>query len=156
MRPRRLLVLSLSSAFGLGYLPLAPGTWGTLAAIPLWWALSSLAWLPFAAVAAIFTGAAIGVAHLAEGIYGEHDVQRIVIDEVAGLLVAAIGVPFRWPEILAAFVLFRVLDMTKPPPIRAIDRGVGGALGVVLDDVAAGAVACALMHLGRALYGGWW
>jgi len=156
MRVYKTTVLALSSALGLGYLPKAPGTWGTLAAIPIWWALRGLATLPFAIVVLAVCFVSVLVAEAAERIYGKHDVQKIVIDEVAGLLVTAIGVPFRWPEVIAAFVLFRLLDMTKPGPIRTLDERVPGGLGVVLDDVGAGLVACALLHLARLIYGGWW
>ena len=149
-------VLALSSALGLGYLPLAPGTWGSVAAIPLWWAMRSLSTLHFAVMVLAISFVAIVISEAAERIYGRHDVQKIVIDEVAGLLVTAIGVPFRWHEVAVAFVLFRVLDSTEPWPVSTIDRRVKGGLGVVLDDVAAGVVGCGLLHLGRYLYGGWW
>ena len=98
----------------------------------------------------------IRLSSLAERIYGAHDVQKIVIDETAGLLVTVIGVPFRWPEVVAAFIAFRVLDMTKPWPIRWLDRNVRGGFGVVLDDLVAGAVACGALHGARLLHGGWW
>lgn len=156
MKAARLLVLSASSALGLGYLPKMPGTFGTLAAIPIWWALSGHALSVSISVTAAAILVAIWIAGCAEAIYGKHDAQRIVIDEVVGLLTAAIGVPFAWPEVLAAFLLFRFFDMTKPPPIRTIDRRVPGGLGVVLDDVAAGAVSCALLHTARVVHGGWW
>ena len=152
----RTSILSLASAFGLGYVPFAPGTFGTLAAIPIWWALSDVSLATFVWVVAGACVGAVLVAHAAESYYRAHDVQHIVIDEVVGLLVTAVGVPFRWHEVVTAFFLFRVLDMTKPPPIRYVDRRVKGGLGVVLDDVLAGALACAIMHLGRVVFGGWW
>ena len=150
------IVLALSSALGLGYLPKAPGTWGTLLAIPIWWALRSLSTLHFAVVALAFCFVSVVISELAERIYGKHDVQKIVIDEVAGLLVTAIGVPCRWQQVLAAFLLFRLFDMTKPGPIRTLDQRVSGGLGVVLDDVAAGLLACGLLHATRFAFGGWW
>lgn len=143
-------VLLCASAFGLGYLP-APGTFGTLLAIPLWYALARLP-LPAAllvTLAAIVL--AIVAADAAERIYGSHDVQHIVVDEVVGLLVAGLGVPFRWPEILAAFLLFRLFDIVKPPPVSWLDRKVPGGLGVVLDDVGAGLLALAVLHGARAI-----
>lgn len=156
MGARDRAVLLLTSWFGAGYLPKAPGTWGTVASIPVWWAFSFLPfWSGLAATVAL-VGLAIWLSGLAEKIYGAHDVQRIVIDETAGLLVTVIGVPFRWPQIIAALVLFRVLDMTKPWPIRWVDRNVGGGLGVVLDDVLAGLVACGLLHAARFFWGDWW
>lgn len=153
---RRRLILAASSALGLGYAPIAPGTFGTLAALPIWWAASDLSTAGFALVTLGVTLAAVVVSQLAERIYGSHDVQRIVIDEVAGMLVTVIGVPFRWPEVLAAFVLFRVLDATKPPPIRWFDDHVGGGFGVVLDDVVAGVIGCGLLHGAKVVAGGWW
>ncbi|MEK7705154.1 MAG: phosphatidylglycerophosphatase A [Myxococcota bacterium] len=153
---KRRFILTVSSALGLGYAPVAPGTFGTLAALPIWWAASGLSLTGFVLVTVVVTVAAVVVSELAERIYGSHDVQRIVIDEVAGMLVTVIGVPFRWPEVLAAFALFRLLDATKPPPIRWFDRHVKGGFGVVLDDVVAGAIACALLHGARLVLGGWW
>ncbi|MEE8408099.1 MAG: phosphatidylglycerophosphatase A [Myxococcota bacterium] len=153
---RRTLILGAASWFGTGYLPRMPGTWGTVGAIPLWWAMSTfeLHWFVVATVVAIVIS--IWVSELAERIYGSHDVQHIVIDEVVGLLVAAIGVPFRWPEVLAAFILFRIFDMWKPPPIGWVDRQVGGGFGVVIDDVIAGLFALGLLHGARWALGGWW
>jgi phosphatidylglycerophosphatase A len=150
------VVLALSSALGLGYLPKAPGTWGTLAALPIWWALRDVSWVVFAAVTVALTVVSILIAHRAEAIYGGHDVQHIVIDEVAGMLVTVVGVPFAWPEVLAGFILFRVLDSVKPGPIRWVDEHVEGGFGVVMDDVAAGAVGLVLMHVARLVLGHWW
>src|SRR5262245_4877807 len=97
------VVLGLASAFGLGYAPVAPGTFGTLAALPLWWLLAPLPTWAFGLATLGVTVFAVLVAARAERLYGGHDVQHIVIDEVAGMLVAAVGVPFAWPEIAAAF-----------------------------------------------------
>jgi phosphatidylglycerophosphatase A len=146
----------LASAFGLGYLPKAPGTYGTLGAIPLWYAMAGLPGWAFALVTVAAIGVATAIAELAERVYGGHDTQKIVIDEVVGLLATVVGVPFRWPEVLAAFVLFRLLDMWKPQPIRWIDDHVQGGFGVVFDDVAAGVVGCLVLHTARVLLGGWW
>jgi phosphatidylglycerophosphatase A len=150
------LVLTLSSAFGLGYLPRAPGTWGTLAALPIWWALRDASWVVFAGVTLALTVVAVLVSHRAEAIYGGHDVQHIVIDEVVGMLVTVVGVPFAWPEVVVGFALFRVLDATKPGPIRWVDEHVEGGLGVVLDDVAAGVAGLVAMHVARLVLGHWW
>ena len=154
----RYLILSLSSALGLGYAPKAPGTFGTLAAIPLWWVLSLLNvnWMEFAAVTAVFTGFAIWVASEAEKIYPEHDSGKIVIDEVAGLMVTAIGVPFQWSLVLTAFLVFRVFDILKPPPVRQIDARLGGGAGVILDDTMAGIYGLMVMHGLCWFNGGWW
>jgi phosphatidylglycerophosphatase A len=154
---RHRAVLAGSSALGLGYLPVAPGTWGTFAALPIWWALAeAVTWPAFAALTAAAVVAAVWISGRAEAIYGAHDVGHIVIDEVVGLLCTVIGVPFRWPEVIAAFVLFRLLDAFKPWPIRIFDERVGGGFGVVIDDVIAGLVGCGLLHAARLWHGGWW
>lgn len=139
-------VLTLTSAFGLGYAPLAPGTFGTLAGLPLWWTMADFTLPTFTAVVAAACAAACWLSGRAEEIYGAHDVQRIVLDEVVGLLCAAIGVPFHPSTALAAFVCFRLLDACKPGPIGWVDARVMGGTGVVLDDVAAGLLTCALLH----------
>lgn len=152
---RQWLTLSASSAFGLGYAPKAPGTFGTLAGLPLWYWLSGQAPWAWALFVLAFCAASVAVASAAERIYGAHDVQRIVIDEVAGLLVTSLAVPFSWRTALVAFVVFRVFDITKPLPIRWVDQRVAGGFGVVLDDVMAGAFGCALLHAGRWAFGSW-
>ena len=154
--PGDIAVLTLTSWFGCGYLPGAPGTWGTLGSLPLWWLLSGVSAPVFGAAVVALIAIAVALSSRAEKIYGAHDVGKIVIDETAGLMVTAIGVPFRWPEVLAAFALFRLLDALKPWPIRWLDRHVSGGFGVVIDDVAAGAIACLLLHGARMMYGGWW
>ena len=149
-------ILTGSSWFGSGYFPKAPGTWGTVAAIPFWWLLAGLGPVLYAVVVAVFCGVAVYFSHEAEKIYGGHDSKKIVIDEVAGLLVAGLGVPFLWPQVVAAFLLFRLFDITKPWPVGWADEKVGGGWGVVLDDLIAGAMACGVMHLGFFIVGGWW
>jgi phosphatidylglycerophosphatase A len=78
--------------------------------------------------------------------YGVKDPQFVVIDEVAGQLVALIGAPLAWKSFLAAFILFRAFDIVKPPPVRQLEALPEGA-GIVLDDIAAGIFALALLHL---------
>lgn len=153
---QRRFILTLSSFFGLGYLRPAPGTWGTLGAIPLWWLLADLSWPMFSAAVLALTGVSVVICQQAEAIYGHHDVSEIVLDEVVGMLIAAVAVPFRWPQVLAAFILFRLFDIWKPFPIRWIDREVKGGLGVVLDDVLAGLFALAVLHGCRWIVGDWW
>lgn len=151
-RWRRATVLSLSSAFGLGYLPRAPGTFGTLAALPIWWAVAGWSVAAQLALVVVVGGLAVWVAAQAEWIYARHDVSKVVIDEVAGMLVAVVGVAFVWPNVVAGFVLFRLFDVLKPFPIRWLDRHVGGGFGVVLDDLMAGVYAGVLLHAFQALW----
>jgi phosphatidylglycerophosphatase A len=120
-----------------GYSPVAPGTAGTLGAIPLWWALSGLAAPAYLAVLALSTVLAVVAAHRAGRYWGVADASPIVIDEVVGYLFTMALVPFSWTAVLAGFLLFRVLDVVKPWPASAFDR-VKNGFGVVMDDVAAG------------------
>lgn len=134
------LILPLATWGGTGYLPLAPGTWGTAAALPLWWLLSHLGPLGYAlALAGIFIVAVL-VAGPAQALLSQTDPSAIVIDEAVGLLVALAGVPLNWTLALTGFLLFRALDILKPWPISWFDRGHSG-FHVVLDDVAAGLLA---------------
>lgn len=146
LRRSHALTKMFSTAFGLGYLPLAPGTWGTFAALPLWWLLQGCSLWLWALWITGFVICSIVICHLADKMFGHHDASQIVLDEVAGMLVASFALPFAWQHVTLAFVLFRAFDMLKPGPIRWIDDHVHGGLGVVLDDVAAGAVACGLVH----------
>ena len=138
--------LALASVFGVGYLPVAPGTWGTLAAVPLAWACAGLPQWGYLALCVAVTAVAIGASALADRALAEHDSGHIVIDEVAGYLWTLVGVSRGDFWMLAlGFLLFRVADVVKPPPARAIDQRMGGGAGVVLDDVAAGLWAAAVL-----------
>ena len=134
----RRLVIILATWWGTGYAPVAPGTVGTIAAIPLLLLLSLLPLYGYIPCVLVIGLAACWAAGRAEQIFGEKDNRRIVIDEVVGLLVAMTAVPLTWQYLLAGFVLFRIFDILKPPPIRLIERTVKGGWGVVLDDVLAG------------------
>jgi phosphatidylglycerophosphatase A len=130
----------IATVFGVGYAPIAPGTWGTAAAIPMVWAVSGLPQWVYLALCAAVTLVAIAAAGGADRAFGEHDAGKIVIDEVAGYFwtMAAVGDRADPVLLLAGFVLFRAADILKPPPARAIDRRLPGGPGVVLDDVVAG------------------
>ena len=77
----------------------------------------------------------------------------IRVNEVAGMLVTLVGIPFAWHSALSGFVVFRVLDITKPFPIRFLERRLTGGVGVVADDVAAGLIGNLLLRIGYALLG---
>jgi len=128
-----------------GYAPVAPGTFGTLGAIPLYLALSRLPPAAYVAATFAFTALAIAAAHRAGRYWRVADASPIVIDEVAGYLVTMALVPFSWPAAIAGFVLFRVFDVLKPWPASALDR-VKNGFGVVMDDVAAGVYAWAVLR----------
>lgn len=153
---KKQIVLGLSSVGGAGYLPKAPGTFGTLVALPVWWLFSDFKLLPYILVTAALILLAIWASAEANKIYEDHDASQIVIDEVVGLLCAAVAVPFRWQQVIVVFLLFRFFDILKPPPVRWLDKNVKGGTGVVLDDVVAGLQACGCVHMARLLYGSWW
>jgi phosphatidylglycerophosphatase A len=133
-----------------GYAPIAPGTVGTLGAIPLYLALARLPPVAYAAATIALLALAIPAADRAGRYWGVADASPIVIDEVVGFLVTMALLPCSWQAIAAGFVLFRILDVTKPWPASAFDR-VKSGFGVVMDDVAAGAWAAAALHGLRAL-----
>lgn len=137
---------AIATALGAGYSPIAPGTCGTIVAIPLVWALSGLPIWQFAVLVVVVTGIAIWAADRADKAWGTHDSGRIVIDEVAGYMTTMTLVDrAHWIPIAVGFVIFRALDITKPPPIRWLDENLPGGWGVVLDDSAAGLIGMVLM-----------
>jgi phosphatidylglycerophosphatase A len=135
------IALILSIWFGAGLLPVMPGTYGTVAAIPLYLVESLLAPQYQLSILAIIVIGAIWSSHRSQGILGVVDPPEIVIDEVAGFLVTIILIPFTWPTLIAGFFLCRFFDILKPPPIKRIEKKITGGVGVVLDDLAAGAYA---------------
>jgi phosphatidylglycerophosphatase A len=146
----RALAVVLATVGGVGYVPVASGTAGSLVALPLLPTLATLRGRSPAAYAvalAALVVVAVWAAGRAERAFGGHDHSRIVIDEVAGLVVAGAFIPATWRAAALAFVLFRVLDVVKPFPAGLIDGRVAGGLGVVGDDVVAGAYAGAAAAL---------
>ena len=139
--------LLLAFGFGSGLSPKAPGTIGTLAAIPLWWLLAQLPLSSYLII--VFFSAIIGIyiCGAAAKTLGVHDHGGIVWDEFVGFWIAMWALPAQWPWIIAGFVVFRVFDILKPWPISWCDRRVHGGLGIMLDDIVAGLFSCALLHL---------
>ena len=138
----------VATALGAGYAPRAPGTCGTAVAVPLAWALASLSMWQFSLFAAALTLLGVACAQRADRAWGTEDNQRIVIDEVAGYLVTMIPVDrSSWAPLAAGFVIFRALDILKPPPVRWLDEHLPGGWGVVMDDVAAGVMGAGAMLL---------
>jgi phosphatidylglycerophosphatase A len=147
--PRLLLhpVDLLALGFGSGLLPKAPGTAGTLAAIPVYLLVQPLAWPSYLALTAVLFVAGIAIcAHTAARL-GVHDHPGIVWDEIVGYLVTMTLAPAGWPWIATGFVLFRFFDVLKPWPIRWCDRQVHGGFGIMLDDLIAGAFAACVLQL---------
>lgn len=140
-------VFYLASGFKSGCSPLAPGTVGSVAALfPCW--ILSLFPLSFSAIFLIaFITLAIWIAEIAEKSSGQKDPGFIVIDEIAGMMVTLLGIHFTWKSALAGLVIFRIIDIFKPFPIRYLERTMPGGAGVVLDDVAAGIAANLILRL---------
>ncbi len=123
-----------------GFSPVAPGTVGTLGAIPLAWGLSRLGWPVYLGATALLLVVGVVAADRAGRHWGVVDASPIVIDEVVGYLLTVALIPFSWPTALVGFVMFRLFDILKPWPVSALDR-IKSGLGVMLDDVGAGVLA---------------
>lgn len=141
----------VATFFGVGRLRPGPGTWGSAAAVLLWWLLARWivpSWQPWTAIllAAIAALAGIPAATRVAQASGLKDPQFVVIDEVAGQLITLIAVPITWKSLLLSFILFRGFDIVKPPPIRLLERLPEG-VGIVIDDVGAGLYGLAVMQL---------
>jgi phosphatidylglycerophosphatase A len=137
--PGGLVFRAIASGFGVGYAPLAPGTLGTLLALPLWYWGGGTGPVHYCALAAlILLSVPSAQAEIRET--GRKDPPSVVIDEVAGMLLAATGIPWGWKTVLLLFLLFRFFDILKfGPAAWANDRE--GAVYVVADDLAAGVYA---------------
>ena len=153
----RTLLLAWAQGLGLGRLPLAPGTWGSLLAFPLWWAAGgpaapALTLLPMGFLLLLTAWIACEEGEKAWG----HDPGRVVVDEVAGQWVTLALGPATllgsWPGWLAAFLLFRLFDIWKPGWVDKAQRLPGG-LGVLADDVLAGLLGAGCLWL--PLWAGW-
>jgi phosphatidylglycerophosphatase A len=137
----------LAFGMGAGCSPKAPGTMGTLVAVAIYLPLSLLPFWAYLATTLVVILAGIWICDWSARQLGVHDHPGIVWDEIAGYLVTMVAVPPGLLWILAGFVLFRFFDILKPWPISWLDKRVGGGLGIMLDDVVAGAAACACLHL---------
>ena len=136
---RAILIFVASGAYS-GFVPVAPGTAGSIVGLAVAWSVLPCAgahWLlALAAFAAVF---ALGcwIAHRAQIILGEHDSPHIVLDEVLGMVATMFLNPLGWIHLLIGFALFRLFDIVKLPPASFFDRNVRGGTGVMLDDLAA-------------------
>jgi phosphatidylglycerophosphatase A len=136
----------LALGFGSGLVPLAPGTAGTVAAIPVYLLLQPLAPLYYLLLVVLLFVAGVAIcAHTAQRL-GVHDHPGIVWDEIVGYLVTMAFAPAGWQWLAAGFVLFRLFDIVKPWPIHWCDRRVHGGFGIMLDDLIAGVFAAAAMQ----------
>ena len=139
--------LFLATGFGVGYSPVAPGTLGTLVAIPIYYFLSEIPSPLYEITLIGFFFLSVWISQNAEIFFGKKDDQKIVIDEIIGFLITMLWVPQTLLFVIIGFFLFRFFDILKPFPIRRLEKGFKGGFGVVLDDVAAGVYANILLHL---------
>ena len=137
----------IAVGFGTGWSPIMPGTVGTLVGLPLAWGLMQSSWsiVIQAAVCGILSLVAIPICGVAEKMIGGKDPGCIVADEYLTLPITVIGLTSPW-ALLSGFILHRIFDITKPPPIKQL-QSIHGGFGIVIDDVLAALIALGLNHL---------
>lgn len=133
--------------FGSGLAPVAPGTFGTLAAVPIYLILSflDLGWYLF--FVTLFFALGIYLCQVVSEELGVHDHQSIVWDEIVGFLLTMAWVPLSFSTVFLGFILFRIFDILKPWPITLADEKMSNSLGIMLDDVLAAIYAGALLWI---------
>ena len=151
MKMKRFFLL-FATGFGVGYSPVAPGTLGTLIAIPIYYFLSEIPSPLYEVTLVGFFFLSVWVSGNAERLFGKEDDQRIIIDEMIGFLITMLWIPKTTRFIIIGFILFRFFDILKPFPIRRLERRLKGGFGVVLDDVMAGVYANIVLHLLGRIY----
>ncbi len=140
------LLLLLVTGFGAGYSPIAPGTLGTLIAVPIYLLLSRIPSSLYELTLLALFFLSIWLSDHAERYFGNKDDRRIVIDEIMGFLVTMLWIPETALSLVIGFFLFRIFDILKPFPIRRLEK-VKGGFGIVLDDVLAGIYANVILHI---------
>jgi phosphatidylglycerophosphatase A len=150
-RPAALWAALIAPVFGIGRIRTGPGTWGSAAAVLIWFLLARAvpaSWQGIVLLALALIAIAVGIpaATQVARAAGIKDPQFVVIDEVAGQWVTLLFVPVTWKTVAVGFILFRGFDIVKPPPVRQLERLPEGT-GIVIDDVMAGVYALAVMQL---------
>lgn len=140
------LIHWLAVGFGSGLAPKAPGTFGTLAAVPFYLLLAQLPQPAYMLALLVCCVAGVWICGRSAADFGEHDHPAIVWDEFAGFFITMALVPLNLLNLLLGFALFRLFDIMKPFPIGWLDKRVSGGLGIMLDDIVAG-----MMSLGGLL-----
>ena len=140
----------LSLGFGSGLMPVAPGTFGTLVAIPFYLLIAQLELPYYLAFILLAFGLGVYLCHYTSAALGVHDHSGIVWDEFVGFWITMIAVPVTWQWIVGGFVLFRLFDIVKPWPVKIVDKRMTGGFGIMFDDVLAGLYALCCLQF--ALY----
>ena len=141
------IVIFVATGFFTGFLPTMPGTWGTFAGIPLVIISHRLTSITQAIVAVVFVTFAAYIAGRAEILFEDRDARPIVIDEMVGFLITLLWLPLNFLTLCLGFVLFRLFDIVKPPPIAILEKRLHGGWSIVLDDVLAGVLANVTLRL---------
>ena len=144
----------IATGCGIGLIPVAPGTWASLAALPAGWLIDAAFGITglLIAAAVAFAAGCWASARIAET-SGIFDPGFVVVDEIAAQLLVLAAAPRGWRIYLAAFLLFRLFDIWKPFPVNWLDRTVKGGIGIMLDDVAAALYVLLLIAIGRGVSG---
>lgn len=137
----------LAFGFGSGLAPFAPGTFGTLAALPLYFILALLSPQLYLVLTLLAFALGVWICGKVSHDLGVHDHSGIVWDEIVGFLLTMFLVPVHLIWVLVGFVLFRIFDIWKPYPISWVDKHVSGGLGIMVDDVLAAAPACFILQI---------
>lgn len=137
----------LAFGFGSGLSPKAPGTFGTLAALPLYGLIANQPLWLYGGIVLFAAVIGVWICDRASRALGVHDHPGIVWDEFVGLWIALYAVPVEAAWILAGFVVFRVFDIAKPWPIGWLDQKVSGGFGIMIDDIVAGVLTCLVLHI---------
>jgi phosphatidylglycerophosphatase A len=137
----------ITCVFGIGCFPIMPGTLATLAAVALCYLIHGLSITHYILFILCLNLLGVWLCGKTNKDFGSQDHPATCFDELATFPICLIGIPFQWPYILTAFILFRILDIIKPPPINYIDNNMHGGLGVMLDDIVAAGVTLGIMHL---------
>jgi len=141
------LVVFLATGCFTGFLPKMPGTWGTLAAIPIVIITHRTTTIVQAVTAVIFVAFAARIAGRAEVLFKDRDARPIVIDEMVGFLITLLWLPLNFLTLCLGFFLFRLFDIVKPPPISTVEKRLHGGWSIVLDDLLAGVFANVTLRL---------
>jgi phosphatidylglycerophosphatase A len=147
MNTKNKIIIFLATGFFVGKFPFAPGTFGSLLAIPICFILSKTESYFSIIFISVFILLSIFLAGKTEKIIGEKDPGIVVIDEIAGMILTLLFIPFNFITIITGFILFRIFDILKPFPIGYIDKNLKGGAGIVLDDVVAGIFANIALRL---------
>ncbi len=137
---------------GSGAIPIAPGTFGTLFAIPFYLLIATLPLFWYVIVVVLFILFSSYICDRLSKKIKLHDHPGMCLDEFAGFFVTMINAPFGWQWILLGFVLFRIFDIVKPWPINWLDEKIHGGFGMVIDDVVAGLFACVIIQIAKILF----